>query len=67
MRPKERVGAVPEVVSEVVGIGGYHSFDAGVDDGEGIIGPEIPANVGEVLVFEEQTITQVAIENKLGL
>jgi hypothetical protein len=56
MRPEKLVGAFPKVIGEVVCVGGDHGFDAGVDDGEGVVGPEISADIGEVLVFEEEAV-----------
>lgn len=67
VRPEKLVRAFPEVIGEVVGVGRDHGFDAGVDDGEGIVGPEVSANVGEVLVLEEETVTEIAVEDELSL
>ena len=44
--------AVPELVIEIVRVGRDHGFDAGIDHGEGVVSPEVPANVGEVFVLE---------------
>lgn len=61
------MGACPEVVGEVVKVGGDHVLDAVVDDGEGVVGPKVAANVGEVLVFEEELVTEAGVEHELGL
>lgn len=58
--------AGPEVVGEGVDVGGDHGLDAGVDDGEGVVGPEVAADVGEVLVFEEELVAEVVVEHELG-
>lgn len=67
MWPEDGVGAVPELVGEVVVVGGHHGFDAGVDDGEGVVSPEVSANVGEVFVFEEEFVAEATIKHEASL
>lgn len=59
--------AGPEVVGEGVDVGGNHGLDAGVDDGEGVVGPEVAADVGEVLVFEEELVAEAVVEHEFCL
>lgn len=67
MGPEDRVVPGPEVVGEGVEVGAHHGLDARVDDGEGVVGPEVAPDVGEVLVFEEELVTEAAVEHELGL
>lgn len=65
--PQEGVGAGPEVLGEGLDVGGNHGLEAVVDDGEGVVGPEVAADVGEVLVFEEELVSEFSVEHELGL
>jgi hypothetical protein len=65
--PKQRMGAGPEVVGEVVSVCGHHGLDAAVEDCKCVVRPEVTANVGEVLIFEEQTVAKISIEDEVGL
>lgn len=67
MRPNERVRSGPEFISEGVKIGTNHGFNACVNNTEGIIGPEIATNVGEMFILEEKFIAELAIKHKVDL
>lgn len=67
VRPEQGVRAGPELGGEDVGVGGDHGGEAGVDDGEGVVGPKVPTNVGEVLVLKQELVAEAAIKHEFGL
>lgn len=67
VRPEQRVRAGPELRGKGVCVGGDHGGEAGVDDGEGVVGPKVAANVGKVLVLKEELVAQAMVKYELRL
>lgn len=67
MWPENWVCAAPEFFGECVKVGADHGFYTGVDDGEGVVGPEVAPNIGKVLIFKEEFVTEAAVEHEFCL
>ena len=61
------MGAVPELGREGVAVGGEDGLDAVDHDAEGLVGPEVAAGVGEVVVFEEEGVAVGGGEDEIWL
>ena len=57
----------PDFIGEGVFVSVNYGFDAVVHDSEGLEGPEVAAGVGELFVFEQEFVSKLAVEHKVGL
>jgi len=59
--------AFPDFICEGGMVGVYDVFNTVHHDTQGLVGPEVATGVGEVLVFEEEFVSESAIKHKIGL
>lgn len=67
MRPKQGMCAAPEFFGEGVEVGADHDFYTRVDDGEGVVGPEVATDIGKVFIFKEEFVTEASVKHEFGL